>query len=271
LIIQVQQTAGERLYEFVREHVVTGQPWDNTAVSLTRIGSRATSLAIYCEELVVLQTTARLLKAATKYSATFGLEDPQFRISLKAYVGNYFSIPYGVLETLIMRCVDASTAASRGIPQGVRNSLTRWAMKQHRHCYSCGMPLDFNGQDLNLKFTLDHLWPQSFGGDSEDWNLLPACHNCNNWRKDLVGWMSIGIQAMNLGLDPSDIQLDRLARHYRFALHFNTAREYASRRGIQLKQALIRIGPQDPIPRIRDQDDIADFENLEIHKNEIGA
>lgn len=46
--------------------------------------------------------------------------------------------------------------------------------KRAPHCHYCGT--EFTPQN---KATKDHLWPQSMGGSSQDFNIVDACKPCN--------------------------------------------------------------------------------------------
>lgn len=56
-----------------------------------------------------------------------------------------------------------------------------------RKCYLCGALLRMNGNE-GKSFSVEHVWPQSMGGDSRLENLLPACTDCNSRRQHQVSW-----------------------------------------------------------------------------------
>jgi hypothetical protein len=63
-------------------------------------------------------------------------------------------------------------------------SMTRFSLSEaqnHRCCYcSCEMTLEDN--DSATMATREHLIPRVFGGPTEWWNLVAACHECNSLR-----------------------------------------------------------------------------------------
>lgn len=56
-----------------------------------------------------------------------------------------------------------------------------------RKCYLCDSVLNMNGNE-GRPFSVEHVWPQSMGGDSRLENLLPACTDCNSKRQHQVSW-----------------------------------------------------------------------------------
>lgn len=54
-------------------------------------------------------------------------------------------------------------------------------------CYLCDSVLHTNGNE-GKPFSVEHVWPQSMGGDSRPDNLLPACADCNSNRQHQVSW-----------------------------------------------------------------------------------
>lgn len=49
-------------------------------------------------------------------------------------------------------------------------------------CYYCG--IEFHLPPMRGQFTIDHIHPVSKGGTSDLNNLVPACRDCNNIKKN---------------------------------------------------------------------------------------
>jgi hypothetical protein len=47
-------------------------------------------------------------------------------------------------------------------------------------CHYCG------GELLPATATIEHIWPRSWGGTNDRWNLTLACGLCNGWLADLL-------------------------------------------------------------------------------------
>ena len=105
---------------------------------------------------------------------------------------------------------------------------------------------------------LEHIWPQSFGGDSIAENLLPACPACNNAKSDMLLWQNAHIHSFTLKPEPSPQEL---------AQHRRNIFEYASTHRTTLKDAALIIGSVDlsEISSI-DRDDAVDFFNFGFQK-----
>ena len=74
-------------------------------------------------------------------------------------------------------------------------ALRKWKndqlTKQRQRCYYCNCLMDTNTYNTDIgeripinACTIDHKIPRSKGGTSERWNLVLACHGCNNQKAD---------------------------------------------------------------------------------------
>ena len=154
------------------------------------------------------------------------------------------SVRHSLSGDLVRNALRAVESAQRDATSKERNTFRAWADREHRHCYLCGSQLDFTEQDKHRKFTLDHIWPQRFGGDSIPDNFLPACGKCNHQRKrDFATWAMPNVQSLILGFDPSENEYKGVDGSQRFALHQLAAKKLARERNISLKQAFLNLGP----------------------------
>src|SRR3546814_15014473 len=71
-------------------------------------------------------------------------------------------------------------------------------------CYMCGRALTRRGNAGVDKYTVEHLWPISFGGETIEGNLLPACANCNSRRKHMLSWAWGPVQSTYLHSSEKD-------------------------------------------------------------------
>ncbi|MGQ4893504.1 MAG: HNH endonuclease [Candidatus Njordarchaeia archaeon] len=51
--------------------------------------------------------------------------------------------------------------------------------KYNGHCAYCGCEITFDN------FQVDHIWPKIFNGDDSIDNLMPACKECNHYKRAL--------------------------------------------------------------------------------------
>lgn len=64
-------------------------------------------------------------------------------------------------------------------------------------CYMCGTSLGRKRSSSN-KYTVEHIWPIAFGGETREENLLPACGNCNSKRGHMLSWAAGPVQSTYL-------------------------------------------------------------------------
>ena len=129
---------------------------------------------------------------------------------------------------LVALGADAVRAARNSeIPPGVAKAVRRFAETKHRHCSLCGRSLVFATEDTLLQlppeerklvYAAGHVWPQSYSGDSDEDNLLPACSSCNRAKDNYPTWAMVDVQSISLGINPRREVLDRLSGTHRFAM-----------------------------------------------------
>jgi hypothetical protein len=266
------KTAGEQLAYFIQDRILIRAAWDKFSDVLGCTG-RSDALCDFFHELTVINLTCRIVAAGTSLLRESGKRparsaiDTSFEKEFLEFMRERFILRPPVCGELFRNAVRAVESARRDPSTTERNRFKGWAQREHPHCYLCGVSLDFTEQDRVYKFTLDHIWPQRFGGDSIPENWLPACGSCNSRKKrDFATWAMPSIQSLILGFDPSENEYTAVDGSQRFALHQLAAKKLAMQRNISLKRAYTVLGPWDNSPRLIDEDDIGDFFNLAIHR-----
>lgn len=149
----------------------------------------------------------------------------------------------GALARLVCEAV---RAGRHGISERLKETAYEFAERKHRFCYICGRSISFaiNGPQIGGEScTLDHLWPQCLGGDSTDRNLLPACKGCNSERKrNIAHWGGVPLQALHLGVSPSEEALISVEWTLKWALHCRAVFDLAEEKSLDLWTAFQRIG-----------------------------
>lgn len=165
--------------------------------------------------------------------------------SIATFVGN--SIFPGLdLETrkkIARYVINAELSSFRKIPDDIRKKYKSSAKKAS--CYLCDTPLDTTQTDDKAKdfFTLEHLWPTSMGGDSDEDNLLPACILCQDLKKNFLSWEWLNIQNSIYSIAPSGEELKSIPWETRIAKHYLAAIKLAESQNIKLKESFQKIGP----------------------------
>lgn len=264
-------TAGERLAYFVENHVLTQTHWEKLSVSLLRTG-RGEELSRFFREICVIHLTCRIVTAGNSLLKELPdrparvVVDPSFEKELRGFIRERLNIFPPLQDGLVRAAVAAVRSSLKDISPSDRRALKRWAQRSHPRCYMCGSPLDFSEQDPALKFSVEHIWPQRYGGDSIEDNFLPACGACNGSRKrDFASWAMPGIQSMILGFAPSVNEYKSVEGIHKFALHYLAAKNYAIKRKRSLKEAFRDLSSWEDL-RLRDEGDLGDFFNLENHR-----
>ena len=54
-------------------------------------------------------------------------------------------------------------------------------------CYICGVSLDFDDPESDVRPEIEHLFPHSFGGENSLSNFRLACSKCNAQKSDAIG------------------------------------------------------------------------------------
>jgi hypothetical protein len=265
------KTAGEQLAYFIQDRILSRAAWDKFSDELTCTG-RSDALCDFFHEVTVINLTCRIVAAGTSLLRASGerparsLQDTNFEKEFLDFLRERLSVRQSLSGDLLRNALRAVESTQRDATPKQRNTFKGWADREHRHCYLCGVGLDFTEQDPVRKFTLEHIWPQRFGGDSIEDNWLPACGSCNSRKKrDFATWAMPNVQSLILGFDPSESEYGAVEGSQRFALHQLAAKKLASQRNMSLKRAYVLLGPWESLHLI-DACDIGDFFNLAIHR-----
>lgn len=139
-------------------------------------------------------------------------------------------------------------------------------------CYLCGHPVgDSSVTNLTPHVrpgTLDHVWPQTWGGASSEDNLLPACAECNRRKDHMATWACFSIQTVAFGLQHhSEKKLETAPGPLRFAVYQRAVMRRARERGLTLKKAAMSLGPSLPLA-IESNNTDAHFFNLTVSRDD---
>ena len=271
-------TAGERLCTYIRREVLLGELWPQVIDSLTPL-ARANELAAFFEELVAVQLAGRLVSGGKMISESIGgidqIASEEFEKDFLAFIRETTELTgkrrKEVEKKILTRASDAvRVARKKEIPRTVEAAVLRFAKNQHPHCYLCGRGLVFARADeldaltaepRKRVYEAEHIWPLSYGGDSDEDNLLPACSECNRIKDNYPCWAIVDVQSLTLGINPSPQDLGRVSGLHRFSLLSRAAWVLADTEGITLKEAFVDLGPG-IAPYVYRPNDAADFFNL---------
>ena len=264
-------TDGEQLVYFLRTKLFYNVPWNRLSPALLPTG-RGDELCEFFREITEVNLACRLVAAGsslmkeTSTRPSRDADDPTLHQQLKDYLRQQLLIPASTVNDVLRLVIRAVKASQEQVSDSRRRQYKRQAQKTHPYCYMCGVTLDFSEIHPHTKFTLDHIWPRCYGGNSIDSNLLPACGSCNSGKKrDFASWAMTNIHALVLGFLPTEEERQSVEGSHRYALHHYAVQKFATRRQITLKEAFQHIRPWTEVSLL-DSDDLGDFFNLRNHQ-----
>lgn len=120
--------------------------------------------------------------------------------------------------------------------------------------------LDLSARDGDpAQFTLEHLWPSSLGGDSEEENLLPACIYCQNKKADGMSWEWPNLHNVVLSPLPSASALASVGREIKIARHYFEAMQLCDTENMTLKEAFLKLGPMNDLAHVSTDEPVTFF------------
>ena len=262
-------TDGERLRSFLAQDVLDPVDWSGLRSDLGPTG-RGSEYTQFIQHFTASHLAARLVLVARGFSergvASPRLtSDPLVADSLRSYLIGSTDLQAAHYDDVVRLTLSSLDASRETIGKGRRRALKSWSKTHHPHCFICGTPLDYSKRQTLITYTLEHIWPQHLGGNSNDDNLLPACNLCNSGRKrDAVSWSSPAILSLTMKPSPSRSSLQGVDGTIKFALLYRAAYRLADKRHCTLKEAFLELGPWTEL-RILDGDDATDFFNVENH------
>ena len=262
-------TAGENLYLFLRSWIRKGISLEESFFWLSPL-DRSEEWSEYIEQFIAVSLTGQLVAAGRTFRERYEDSAP-FRSEFRSCLSNALLVERSDCDRFMRLATSAVDASVREIPNGLRRSFRSWALQNHSHCYLCGHPLEFDNEGSERAYTADHIWPLSYGGDSIEDNLLPACKCCNEQHKgNFATWAMTSVQSIILGVAPTANALSRVSGTSRFALHHRSVQDLAIKSRLTLKDAYRQAGPSENI-RVRNRNDIGHFFNLSNHDVAVDA
>lgn len=260
-------TQGEALFSLIRKSLfrsygqIENHPW-------LEKWSLVNEWSDFIEQATCLFILGRLLRVARHKD----LQHSDKKLSereLFSFVNNEFEIDRTELREWVRLTVLAAEVSSKDCSPAIAKSIRNWASTSHQSCYLCDINLDFTvGSQADNAYTLEHVWPRSYGGDSsEQENLLPACKQCNSARKkDLALWSATAVHSVNLKVLASDNARDKIEGPIKYSIHQRHLLKFAVENRVTLKAAALKVGPWRQIPDLIDRDDSGHFFNLRNYR-----
>lgn len=253
-------TAGQEFVTFLHDHHVGALNWVDVSRALVSTG-RGDRWAEALQDMAVLHLARRLIAAALEIVNSRPEWDLVADSDIKQMILDTMVLDYFLVREVNARLVPAVAAARTVISSGTRKQLRAESQRNAPWCYLCGTALDYADADSPVSFTLDHVWPQSYGGDSDYDNLLPACRSCNNRKGHAASWSLYPIQALIAGYQLTGGDIAKLPKEMRFAVLTRAAMHTAVADHLSLKEAFVKLGRPD-LPSVIDESTSVDVFNL---------
>jgi hypothetical protein len=254
------ETTGQHFADFLyRNHIDSSSTERLIPRSLIATG-RGSEWSDALHEMAVLHLARRLIAAAVTLVSLSAEWDYAVAQEIKQMVLDTMTIDYFQVTAVYERLAPAVRSAQQGISNGVRSQMEAEARRSAPWCYLCGADIDFD-TDGPTAFSLDHVWPRAYGGNSDPENLLPSCKSCNERKSNVPSWALYPIQALVAGYQLDSTALARIPKEMRFAVQARAAGESARQHGTSLKEAFVAMGRPD-LPRVIDVSSSIDVFNL---------
>ena len=211
-------------------------------------------------EMAVLHLARRLIAAAAVIVSRSPDWDSLVELEIKQMILDTMTVDYFEVPTIYERLAPAVRSARQNIGTGIRRELEGEARRISPWCYLCGAELDFV-EDGPTAFSLDHVWPRAYGGNSDPENLIATCKSCNERKSDVPSWALYPVQALVAGYQLDSTEIEELPKEIRFAVLARTAATRARSEGLSLKEAFVLMG-RPASPSIADLSVSVDVFNL---------
>lgn len=254
-------SAGERLCQHVHECLHDDEKVWRHLENTMRPVADSKCLSSYFKFHASVFLTCKLITAGKSVTSNDAVSSSTLAIILDRY-------PLGNLNAgnrLLRFLTDAVSQSDRPVSPGTSNEMRAFARTNHSFCYICGVRLDFNDDKCRSFFTLDHLWPSCYGGNSTPGNLLPACSDCNTKKANFAAWVSTDVHSLFLGINPDQHHLEQMRFSHRYSLFNRAAFSLAIHRERTLKEAYLELGPWVDA-RVEDTELATDMFNIVSHQ-----
>jgi 5-methylcytosine-specific restriction endonuclease McrA len=255
-----ETTAGEKLFQYIACDILdegyANQLCDTQAL---QIGGRSNDLGQYFYGFNCCNIFARLIR---KTERVIQQDRPDPARIITQYAESHLEITNRIkARRLSALALAANKSAGRSIPYSV--GLAVIGSRILHHCYICGNSISKSKDDESSKLELEHIWPSSYGGDSIEENILPACGVCNRNKADMLLWYTGHLAGFCLKPQPSVSEQVQVKRREKIAWFMRNTYNIAIKYNISLKNAALQHGPIDmDDQKSIDEEDSLDFFNL---------
>lgn len=261
-----KKTAGENLCAYLYDYSIDSMIWDRLEQKHLLVTGYPEEFHVFFREAIAVNLTRRLILAGESVKKHILPSEAGFPEAISKVISRW-NLGHLNRDGALARLVrDSLIASNHGISLTLRRRTLKTAERTSQKCYMCGVSFNFSldpSRALHNDITIDHIWPQAYGGESIPENLLPACRSCNAEKKqDYPSWSGCDIQSVAFGIGASEGSLESLNGRFRFALHNRFIRQLANKTNISLQEAYLKVGAWTSAPWLIDESEVGDFFNL---------
>jgi hypothetical protein len=261
----IPTTSGEKLFQYIIEKLIgNNAQYELSNLPMLQVGRRSDELSEYLYGIVSINLLARILKKTSRLAAQVEQDD-----QIQPYLIKYFQENLGIarnpgdrlLEKLSSLALIANSDSGKEISRRVKAEVSERA--ETCKCYICGCTVFVRSGSDEKRIQYEHLWPNSYGGNSITENLLPSCKWCNKAKADMLLWQNSHLHSFVLKPTPSPNEWTKIQRRERVAKHRQFIFDIACEKQITLRDAALEIGPMNLKQMTSDdEDDSVDFFNF---------
>jgi 5-methylcytosine-specific restriction endonuclease McrA len=149
----------------------------------------------------------RLIRTAQYFDRLIirnNLPDSYLWTKIREFIQYELNVPNRFQEKIVTLLIECVQMSKRDPTQKTKDRVRQRAASQGTpRCYLCGRMVS-DIPNLPESATVDHVWPQSLGGPSEDFNLLVACRRCNEAKDEHLRAEDFHYEKMALQVDEDD-------------------------------------------------------------------
>lgn len=258
------QTTGEHLFVLMLEKLYGNQALEHLqALPILTFGRRTDFLAEYFLGVSAFNVLTRSVKKAERVRAidNESLHHPAMVEFIQRTLGIARHPESDVIDLLASTALQAAADSKRRISNSVKDAVCNG--QKELACYICGGTLLRQSTDPDTQVEFEHLWPASYGGNSIEQNLLPACKYCNQAKGNMLLWHTAHIASFVLKPQPSEEELKSILRREKVAKHAMKIFARACEDHTSLKAAALAVGSVNMSSiEADDKDDAMDFFNF---------
>jgi len=220
---RIKQNPGYKLFQWLQHNY----PHSNSEKSPTWLAGISEDFNMNILESVIYESSLlmvlrHLIVTADWYRRQFENTNVDFEdIFETKCLKNHFSFGSTKSRELSNLAFNAMRTSRQDITKSTKKKLHQTYEFYKNSCYLCGGEIDYKNNNSFNYLSLDHIWPQSLGGSSDEYNLNPACKKCNENRQEIVCFSDIHYEHFNIRTPKDDASYSNEFKwHFRFGVIF---------------------------------------------------